>query len=55
MGDPACAVCNGALNLLAQVGAAPPRVVSCGWQLPTLILLAQDHVDHHVHRRAIPP
>ena len=42
MASPACAVCIGALNLLSQVGAAPPRHFHPGAQLPTLFLLAQD-------------
>jgi len=42
MASPACAVCIGALNLLSQVGAAPPRHFHPDAQLPTLFLLAQD-------------
>jgi hypothetical protein len=58
--DPACTVCNGALNLLSQVGAPAPRGEPHGWELPTHFLLAQDRVDHHEHRRvdrsrSVPP
>jgi hypothetical protein len=49
---PACAVCNGDLNLLSQVGAATPLACARGEQLPTRVLLAQDYVDHHEHGRA---
>lgn len=42
MASPTCAVCIGALNLLSQVGAAPPRHFHPDAQLPTLFLLAQD-------------
>ena len=45
MASPACAVCIGALNLLSQVGAAPPRHFHPDAQLPTLFLLAQDIDD----------
>src|SRR3712207_8376080 len=39
------------LNLLSQVGTPTPRGAPHGWELPTHILLAQDRVTHHEHRR----
>ena len=44
MASPACAVCNGALNLLSQVGAPTLARFRSGARLPTHSLLAQDRV-----------
>lgn len=52
-GEPACAVCNGALNLLSQVGAAPSWGCQDGERLPGFVNRLKT-IDHHVHRRLAP-